>query len=501
MTGSFTDIGVYLGRYVMGDKTNIWRVQILVALVFSFGCGASIGEACVERLGKYQLLVSSIFSFLLCIAYILYAHYRQPQVDKITATAVMNNGKNNMTNHDSITRNSTLCGSVSRVIETAKGKDIEMQLEDARQREEELLEEDLEAGGVGEEDENDDDEVVNPLSDAGVAEGVGKGGNSAYGKVGTDVNDHDAILLSPQNITSQPTSDKSTEQRRENGNANDKIYNSIVSPFHQNTDVSDIPTTVMVTTLKAPPKAMHLRDPREFTFIVIGAMLLALNGGMANSLCALSARALFVSHLTGSLTKAGMTVASQDYGFFSIYVTLITCFTSGSIIVGTMVPSSVFKFGISYFRVLFLASTLYFIAAMISIHDDNSLYFYYFACGACGVQNAIVTRYGGGVLRTTQTTGAFTDIGGTLGRMATGHYTDAWQLKVLIPITVSFIIGGTFGGISYEYLKEYSMLVNAIFMYAVTFVYLLYLRYFRNVQVTFVDIIFGMTNPLKRFRQ
>lgn len=77
VTGVCTDIGVHIGRYVMGAKDNIWRIQILISLLLSFFFGGFVARKLHPVLGKYQLLLSAGISFLIGFIYIIYLHTSQ----------------------------------------------------------------------------------------------------------------------------------------------------------------------------------------------------------------------------------------------------------------------------------------------------------------------------------------------------------------------------------------------------------------------------------------
>lgn len=220
-------------------------------------------------------------------------------------------------------------------------------------------------------------------------------------------------------------------------------------------------------------------------------MLLALNAGIINSITANTNRGYFVSHVSGSTTNAGVKLAGEHFGTMSIFLSLIFSFTFGSFLVGLMVPSSVFRLGMSYTRVLLFEGLLLLLAALWNLGDSSSLFFYYICSCACGVQNAIVTKYSGGIIRTTHPTGGLADIGSILGRMVTGHYTDLWQLKVLIPLVICFISGGIIGtGLHKSYGRD-ALMFNVGFIFFVTLWYLLYLKHITRTDLTYRQLIFG----------
>ena len=106
-----------------------------------------------------------------------------------------------------------------------------------------------------------------------------------------------------------------------------------------------------------------------------------------------------------------------------------------------------------------------------------------------------------GVIRTTNVTGGFADIGGILGRMIKGNFNDLWQLKVLVPLVVAFIMGGSIGFVLYEELDDSAPVVSAMFMGVITISYIFGVKYVSGTEVSYTQLIFGKyTYPeIKKF--
>jgi len=85
----------------------------------------------------------------------------------------------------------------------------------------------------------------------------------------------------------------------------------------------------------------------------------------------------------------------------------------------------------------------------------------YFVCLGCGLQNGMCTTFSGAVIRTTHVTGTVTDIGLIIGQAIFHKRTrkHLWKLKILIPLYISFCIGGIIGWFAYELLHNKAMLV------------------------------------------
>jgi len=158
---------------------------------------------------------------------------------------------------------------------------------------------------------------------------------------------------------------------------------------------------------------------------------------------------------------------------------------------GMLSGSRAFSIGFSYGRVLMLASILFSLAAFFSVQYPDTMLYYCFSAIGCGVQNGMITKYSGGVIRTTNVTGGMADVGGILGRMIKGNFADSWQLKVLLPIISSFIFGGMIGKVTYQELEEYAPIVNAAFMVCLTMVYVISVKVVSQTELSLFQLLTG----------
>ena len=88
---------------------------------------------------------------------------------------------------------------------------------------------------------------------------------------------------------------------------------------------------------------------------------------------------------------------------------------------------------------------------------------------AMGLQNALVTRISGALVRTTHLTGLFTDLGIDLSQLL--FYKEKEQqnklhsaIKLRFRIIFFFFIGGVLGGILYPYLQLYELIIPALML-------------------------------------
>eukprot|EP00603_Paraphysomonas_imperforata_P014541 CAMPEP_0114473938 /NCGR_PEP_ID=MMETSP0104-20121206/13274_1 /TAXON_ID=37642 ORGANISM="Paraphysomonas imperforata, Strain PA2" /NCGR_SAMPLE_ID=MMETSP0104 /ASSEMBLY_ACC=CAM_ASM_000202 /LENGTH=356 /DNA_ID=CAMNT_0001648207 /DNA_START=1 /DNA_END=1072 /DNA_ORIENTATION=+ len=233
-----------------------------------------------------------------------------------------------------------------------------------------------------------------------------------------------------------------------------------------------------------PPSSMQDREWTEFLFIA----------GIVNALSSLSTRGLLTANVSGTFTRFGLTAFSfdsADYETLMESVVLISTFIGGSFIAGLMSSTSVFRLGYSYGRILFMVTVLFALAAGCRIWNPGSMWYYGLSALACGLQNGMVTKYSGGVIRTTFTTGSIADIGGILGRMAQGHYDDAWLLKVLIPTVVAFILGGSIGNVLHNKLDDSAPMVPAAFMGLLFVSYIIGVKYVSGTELSYAQLIVG----------
>ena len=97
---------------------------------------------------------------------------------------------------------------------------------------------------------------------------------------------------------------------------------------------------------------------------------------------------------------------------------------------------------------------------------------------ACGLQNSMCTTFSGAVIRTTHVTGILTDIGLILGQATFYPRTrkHLWKLKVLVPLYLSFGVGGILGYLLYKILAVKAILVPLILVGVLGLAHLCYCK-------------------------
>lgn len=146
------------------------------------------------------------------------------------------------------------------------------------------------------------------------------------------------------------------------------------------------------------------------------AAYLALIGGFVNS-CGFVLSGIFTSHVTGNVGRFASDVVSGDVSAAVAALALITTFFVGAFIASMIVESNVFGWTPNAYGVALVIEACTLAAFLLNAHvgnpsdprhqDAKAL----LLCAAMGMQNSLVTRISGSVVRTTHLTGVVTDLG------------------------------------------------------------------------------------------
>jgi uncharacterized membrane protein YoaK (UPF0700 family) len=215
---------------------------------------------------------------------------------------------------------------------------------------------------------------------------------------------------------------------------------------------------------------LHERHPLEFTVILIGTSALAFNAGFVNGFT-YQFHNTPVSHVTGTTTHAGIYIGLGDWNNFAINFAIITSYVFGSAITGFLMPENSFQLGREYGPLFLIGSFLFALACVTIYFDENSDCCFYLAAMACGLQNAITSKYSGNIIRTTHVTGTATDVGLVLGRMIRGNKKEFWKLQVLLPIYTAFLFGGVASVPAFKRLGKFALVINAVVFFSIGLAY------------------------------
>jgi len=198
---------------------------------------------------------------------------------------------------------------------------------------------------------------------------------------------------------------------------------------------------------------MIIKLPR---WVEIGGFCLASIAGSINAIGLLGVKHQAISHLTGTSTLLGVSIAELNFVDIAHLLGIIVSFVLGAASAGVIVGNVALQSGRLYSIALFLESVLLFTAMITLIRD--STYGHYLASAACGLQNGMVSTYSGNVVRTTHVTGLFTDLGTILGAWLRGHPFNLRRVILYLALIVGFILGSCVGSILFEHLQFYALL-------------------------------------------
>lgn len=180
-----------------------------------------------------------------------------------------------------------------------------------------------------------------------------------------------------------------------------------------------------------------------------------LSGGCALAFLAAAVNADFmirigvsVSHLTGDLsriTSESIRMGGHWNRDASLLCVSIAGFVSGATISGLVIHHPRLELRRPYGRCLIAVGCLLILAALVA--GRSAIAACSLAALACGLQNALATRYRGIVLRTTHITGLLTDLGQLLGMRLGGHRVEIWKITTPLMIAVAFGSGAALGAL------------------------------------------------------
>ncbi|WP_028863101.1 YoaK family protein [Psychromonas aquimarina] len=182
-------------------------------------------------------------------------------------------------------------------------------------------------------------------------------------------------------------------------------------------------------------------------WVEYGAFTLALLAGTVNAVGLLGFQHQSVSHLSGTTTMFGAELFTFSSSL-SHLAGILFSFLLGSALSGYLISSESLKLGRNYDLLLMIEGLL--LLGAIFFLDKHAPLGHYLASAACGLQNALATRYSGAVVRTTHVTGIFTDLGIMLGGALRGEEFDKRKCILFCLILLGFILGGTGGAYLYQ---------------------------------------------------
>lgn len=155
-----------------------------------------------------------------------------------------------------------------------------------------------------------------------------------------------------------------------------------------------------------------------------------------------------VSHLTGDLSRitAEAVRAGDVWSGEAILLCLsVAGFVGGAATSGYFIHHPNLQLARPYGRSLVFIGLL--LMATRLLQGQSLQLTCFVAAWACGMQNALATRYRGLILRTTHITGLLTDLGQLIGMRLRGHPVEGWKIGTPLVLAFSFAAGAAVGAI------------------------------------------------------
>ncbi len=183
-------------------------------------------------------------------------------------------------------------------------------------------------------------------------------------------------------------------------------------------------------------------------WVETGGVALAFIAGTVNAIGFLGFQHQAVSHLTGTSTILGTTLAAGDMATSTHLLFILLFFVAGAVLSGVIIRDAHLRLGRRYGAALLLEAALLLLAMnRLNAGSDTG---HYLASAACGLQNAMASTYSGAVIRTTHVSGMFTDLGIMVGQAMRGLRVDRRRFTLYLLLIAGFIGGGLVGAAGYQ---------------------------------------------------
>jgi uncharacterized membrane protein YoaK (UPF0700 family) len=167
---------------------------------------------------------------------------------------------------------------------------------------------------------------------------------------------------------------------------------------------------------------------------------LAFIGGYVNS-TSFVLLGIFTSHVTGNVGRLSIDVARHDLDGAAGALTMLAAFFAGTIVASVIIESALFRSrSWAYGTALALEALVLLVFLLLPeaspsafhLHDAEAA----FICASMGLQNSLVTRLSGAVVRTTHLTGVVTDLGIEVAR-----WLRWWRARLAQRLRVRLVLG------------------------------------------------------------
>lgn len=166
-----------------------------------------------------------------------------------------------------------------------------------------------------------------------------------------------------------------------------------------------------------------------------------------------------ISHLTGTTSLLGASMATGDGRATLHLLAVIAAFVAGAVLSGIIIQDSTLRLGRRYGVALLVEAAL--LALAVPLLQRHSISGAALAAMGCGLQNAMTAAYSGTLVRTSHLTGMFTDLGVFLGHRLRGLPAEPRRLWLCLVIIAGFLLGGISGAALHAHMGYATLFVPA----------------------------------------
>lgn len=205
--------------------------------------------------------------------------------------------------------------------------------------------------------------------------------------------------------------------------------------------------------------------------IFLGSSLLSTLAGYINTVF-LSLFLLPVSHITGTVSRFSLDLASMNSSDGIKVLLVIVGFFTGAVVTGLIIGGGQVRFGRRYGAILMLEGLFLSGSSLIITQEVHTALM--LAAIACGLQNAMASSYRGMIVRTTHLTGNLTDLGILVGRALRQYDVSTWQATLLLATFLSFLLGGLLGAFASTAIGKAALWGSALYSFSLGLAYYLW---------------------------
>lgn len=173
----------------------------------------------------------------------------------------------------------------------------------------------------------------------------------------------------------------------------------------------------------------------------------------------------YTSHMTGIISSVGDFIALNNFTSALLALLYLFSFCSGAVVSAIVINLARRQnLKSEYALVLMIEALLLLVFGLFAAHLSNVVLFavnltIVLLCFIMGLQNALITKISGAVIRTTHVTGLVTDIGIEIGRQIYVWITKdknitlhSRQMRLHLGLLAAFLVGGIFGALLFKWI-------------------------------------------------